>query len=168
MELVRKAIRRMALGGLAGLVSYLILLLSQSPWEEAIAAILIGLAAGTTFCNSRKMFWGSLVCITGWLAGAILFGVVSDLGIGAWIVAGAALGVTAGLETRSLWRGILGLFLGAAAGILAELTRFTTLVSSSLRGVDMQLLVLLSAGCLLPLICFLTVWSRRQIVSHEK
>jgi hypothetical protein len=161
MEFTKRGIRQIALGGLAGFVSYFILLLSHSPWEEAIAAVLIGSAAGHAFYDSHRMFLGGLICVTGWLVGAMLFGVVSDLGIGAWIPAGAALGAGAGVVARSLSRVILGLSLGLAAGVLAELTRFATVMFSSLRGVDMQLLLLLSAGCLLPLISFLTVWRKR-------
>jgi hypothetical protein len=146
---------RVLTGGMAGLVAYTILLVPDTPWEESVAAGLIGLVPGLVRSDRRLALFGSLACIVGWLAGTLLFGVVIMLGVGAWILAGGALGVAAGIHGRSLPRAIFGMFLGALAGLMSEAARFLTVLTEAFRYCDMQLLLLVSAGILLPLATYL-------------
>jgi hypothetical protein len=137
-------------GGAAGLASYLLLLPIHSPWEEALAASLIGGAPGLVDGAPRRSWLGGCACLTGWLMGSLLFGLRLELGIGAWILAGGFLAATASAFDGPTWRMVPALLAGALAGLAAEASRYLTLVSVAVRDVDMQLLVLIVAGLLLP------------------
>ena len=143
--------RKLLLGLVAGAVSYILLLWLHGPWEEIVAATLIGSVAGIADLSAARILVGSSACAGGWLLGSMLFGVWIELGAGAWLVAGACLGAAFGAYRR-WWVAILAAFLGLLAGLLAEVSRYLTLLVSPLRGLDMQLLLLLSAGLLLNLV----------------
>lgn len=72
-----------------------------------------------------------------------------DLGVGAWLFAGAALGFAASQTSPRHLRPWIGLAVGLVAGALAEAARYVAVVVESWHGVDMQLLLLLAAGLLL-------------------
>jgi len=133
-------------GGVAGLASYLLLLPIHSPWEEALAASLIGGAPGLVDGEPRRSWRGGCACLTGWLMGSLLFGLRLELGIGAWILAGGLLAAMTAAFDGPTWRMVPALLLGALAGLAAEASRYLTLVSAAMRDVDMQLLVLTLAG----------------------
>jgi len=131
-------------GGVVGLASYLLLLPIHSPWEEALAASLIGGAPGLVDGAPRRSWLGGCACLTGWLMGSLLFG--HRLGIGAWILAGGLLAAVTAAFDGPTWRMVPALLLGAFAGLAAEASRYLTLVSTAMRDVDMQLLVLTLGG----------------------
>ena len=151
--------RTLLLGAVAGAVSYLVLLPLHGPWEEIVAAVLIGSVLGISKLSYRRILVGSVACSAGWLVGSILFGVWIELGIGAWVLAGAFLGAAFG-ASRTWWAVIPGMLLGAVSGVVAEVSRYLTLLLTSLRGVDMQLLLLLSAGVFLPSVAALMALPR--------
>ncbi|HXY49757.1 MAG TPA: hypothetical protein VEI01_09935 [Terriglobales bacterium] len=146
--------RKLLLGLVAGAVSYLLLLWLHGPWEEIVAATLIGSVVGIADLSAARILVGSTACAVGWLLGSMLFGVWIELGVGAWLVAGAFLGAAFGAYRR-WWMTILAALLGLLAGLLAEASRYLPLLVSALRGLDMQLLLLLSAGLLLNLVAAL-------------
>jgi uncharacterized protein (DUF362 family) len=80
----------MALGALAGLAAYGLVLPLHSPWEEAVAAALLGGVSPSLDGSMRRVWLGVGSCLAGWLAGTVLFGLWLEIGIGAWIVAGLA------------------------------------------------------------------------------
>ncbi len=139
------------LGAVAGAASYFLLLCLLDPWEELLAAVLIGAVVGITDRSGKRLLIGSIACATGWLVGSLLFNFWIELGIGAWIVAGALLSASFALYRR-WWVIFPALVLGSLAGLLAELARFLTVFLASLRGLDMQLLLLLAAGLLLNVV----------------
>jgi hypothetical protein len=112
-----------------------------------VAAVLIGSVVGISDLSPARILVGSIACATGWLLGSVLFGVWIELGLGAWLVAGAFLGAAFGAYRR-WWMVIPAMLLGLVAGLLAEVSRYLTVLMTALRGVDMQFLLLLSAGLL--------------------
>lgn len=157
----RRLGRKLLLGTAVGAIAYLVLLPMHGPWEEIVAAALIGSVVGVVDFSIGRMLVGSIACAAGWLIGSILFGVWIELGIGAWVVAGTFLGAAFGAG-RTWWTAIRGMLLGIVAGLLTEASRFLTVLLPSLRGTDMQLLLLLSAGIFLNLIAALSASSPRR------
>jgi len=147
----RHVCRKLVLGLVAGAISYVLMLSLHGPWEEIIAATLIGSVVGIADLSPARIVVGSTACATGWLLGSMLFGVWMELGVGAWLVAAAFLGAAFGAYRR-WWMAIPAMLLGLVAGLIAELSRYLTVLVTSLRGVDMQLLLLLSAGLLLNVV----------------
>jgi asparagine N-glycosylation enzyme membrane subunit Stt3 len=145
----RHLLIKILIGALAGLISYLILEQLKTPWEELPAAFLIGAVPGFVERQPRKALIGALAAAAGWLGGALIFGIGIELGIGAWIGAGSFLGCFAGTGGRLSWRAPAGFALGAFAGLLAELSRYLTVVVEPFRTWDMQFILLVSAGLLL-------------------
>ena len=150
----RRVCRKLVIGLATGAFSYLLFLLPHSPWEEFVAAALIGSVVGLADLSPTRILVGSIACAAGWLLGSILFGVWIELGVGAWLVAGAFLGAVFGAYRR-WWMAVPAMLLGLLAGLLAELSRYVTVLMAPLRGLDMQLLLLLSAGLLLNLVAAL-------------
>jgi hypothetical protein len=150
----RHVCRKLLLGLAAGAFSYVLLLWLHGPWEEIIAATLIGSVVGIADLSPARIVVGSTACVTGWLLGSILFGVWMELGVGAWLVAGAFLGAAFGAYRR-WWIAIPAMLLGLVAGLIAELSRYLTVLVTPLRGLDMQLLLLLSAGLFLNIVAAL-------------
>jgi len=146
--------RKLLLGLVAGAISYVLLLWLHGPWEEIVAATLIGSVVGVAELSPGRILVGSVACATGWFLGSMLFGVWIELGVGAWLVAGAFLGAVFG-ACRKWWMAIPAMLLGLVAGLLAEASRYLTVLATPLRGLDMQLLLLLSAGLLLNLVAAL-------------
>ena len=146
---------------MAGLFSYLVLLFIRSPVEEIIAAFFIGLVPGVIDRKGFLTFLYALASAAGWMAGLLFFGIVFELGLGAWIMAGASLGFICGFAYGSFLRGAAGFLWGALAGLLAEASRYITILSQELRLLDMQLILLLMAGTLLPLATAIVSKSRR-------
>lgn len=138
-----------SLGMLAGAISYGIVARLQSPWSEVIAAFLIGAVPGGATRSARRALIDSVVCAGGWLLGSLAFGVWMDAGVGAWLFAGALFGLLAGCHRRLWTRAVAGLVLGFLGGALAEFSRFIPVLFAPLRGVDMQLLLLVCAGAML-------------------
>jgi hypothetical protein len=147
----RHVLRKLLLGPAAGAFSYVLLLWLHGPWEEAVAAALIGSVVGIADLSLRRILVGCIACTVGWLLGSILFGVWIELGMGAWLVAGAFLGAAFG-AFRKWWVAILAFVSGLMAGLLAEISRYLTVFATPLRGLDMQLLMLLSAGLFLNVV----------------
>jgi hypothetical protein len=137
-------------GAVMGLLTYIILLFINNSWEEVIATLLIGSVWGVAQRKKEAILIGALSLSIGWLAGTWLFGIFLGLGLGAWILAGASLGLIVGLYNGSFRRGLAGLLLGAVAGLIVEASRYITLISGRFRVIDMQLILLLTAGILLP------------------
>ena len=135
-------------GALAGIVSYWTIAPLQSPWSEVIGALLVGLVPGLAKRSLPSAATGSVACAAGWLTGALLFGIWMDLGIGAWLLAGAFLGA-AGTFRSSGVRVALGAALGLLGGAVGEASRYATVLVERFRSVDMQLILLLSVGMLL-------------------
>jgi hypothetical protein len=146
--------RKLLLGLVAGAASYVLLLWLHGRWEEIVAATLIGSVVGIADLSGARILAGSAACTTGWLLGSMIFGVWTGLGVGAWLVAGAFLGAAFG-ACRKWWMAIPAMLLGLVAGLLAEASRYLTVFVTPLRGFDMQLLLLLSAGLLLNLVAAL-------------
>ena len=140
--------RKILLGLMAGAVSYVVLTGLHGPWEEVIAAILIGSVVGIADLSPTRILVGGTACATGWLVGSLLFGVWMELGVGAWLFAGGFLAAGFGAYRR-WWIAIPAMLLGLVAGLFAEGSRYITIFVTPLRGADMQLLLLLSAGLLL-------------------
>ena len=136
-------------GALAGILSYAVIAPLHSSWWEIVGALLIGLVPGLVQRSARRALLGSAACAAGWLLGAVAFGIWMDLGMGAWLLAGAFLGAAAGVFSFSVPRAIAGAALGLLAGLLGEISRYATLAVHGLRTADMQLLLLVSAGVLL-------------------
>ncbi len=151
----RHVCRKLLLGLATGAFSYVLLLWLHGPWEEIIGAALIGSVVGIADLSSTRILVGSIACAAGWLLGSILFGVWIELGAGAWLVAGAFLGAAFG-ALRRWWVAIPAMLFGLVAGLLAEVSRYLTVFVTSLRGLDMQLLLLLSAGLFLNIVAALT------------
>jgi hypothetical protein len=135
-----------ALGALAGALSYGIVVRIHSPWSEVIAALVIGAVPGVVSHSLRRSLIDSVVCAGGWLLGSLVFGVWMDAGVGAWLFAGALFGLLAGVRRRLWTRVVAGLVLGCLGGALAEFSRYATVLFEPLRGADMQLLLLVCAG----------------------
>lgn len=150
----RHVCRKLLLGVVAGTISYVALLSLHGPWEEVVAAALIGSVVGIADLSPTRILVGSIACATGWLLGSVLFGVWIELGVGAWLVAGAFLGAAFGTY-RKWWMVIPAMLFGLGAGLLAEVSRYLTVLVTPLRGFDMQLLLLLSAGLLLNVVAAL-------------
>jgi hypothetical protein len=148
----KRLLKKAIWGAIGALLSYALLTFIQSPWEEVIPAIVIGAAPGLVDRNKSGALIGALAASIGWLVGAYVSGIILELGLGAWILAGASLGLALGIASRSVLRSLAGLFLGVLAGFLAEAARYISLVWERCRTVDMQLLVLIVAGILLPLV----------------
>ena len=157
----RHVCRKLLLGLVAGALSYVLLLWLHGPWEEVVAAVLIGSVVGISDLSLARILVGSIACATGWLLGSVLFGVWIELGLGAWLVAGAFLGAAFGAYRR-WWMVIPAMLLGLVAGLLAEVSRYLTVLITALRGVDMQLLLLLSAGLLLNFVAALMAPALRR------
>jgi len=153
--------RKLLLGFVAGAISYVLMLWLHGPWEEIIAATLIGSVVGIADLSPARIVMGSTACATGWLVGSMLFGVWMELGVGAWLVAGAFVGVAFG-ACRRWWIAIPAMFLGLAAGLLAEASRYLTVLVAALRGIDMQFLLLLSSGLLLNVVAALMAPPHRR------
>lgn len=150
----RHVSRKLVVGLAAGALSYVLLLWLHGPWEEIVAAALIGSVVGIADLSPMRILVGSIACAAGWLLGSILFGVWIELGVGAWLVAGAFL-AAAFEASRRWWMAIPAMLLGLVAGLLAEVSRYLTVLVPPLRGVDMQLLLLLSAGLFLNIVAAL-------------
>ncbi len=147
-------VARMLAGVVAGNIAYAVLLRTNSPWEGVLAAVLIGVTPGLVPLRRGLVAVASLASGGGWILGAALVGLAVDLGAGAWIFAGGFLGFAVGVRT-SVGRAVLGLTLGLAAGIVVEISRYLTVLIDGFRYLDMQLLVLLTAGLVLPLVASL-------------
>ncbi len=154
--------QKISLGAMTGLFSYLVLLIIRSPVEEIIAAFFIGLVPGIIDRQGFLTFLYALACAAGWMAGLLFFGIFLELGLGAWIMAGASLGFICGFTHGSFLRGTAGFLCGALAGLLAEASRYVTILSQDLRLLDMQLILLLMAGTLLPLATAIVSKSQRK------
>ncbi len=150
----RHVCRKLLLGLVAGALSYVLLLWLHGPWEEIVAAALIGSVVGIADLSRTRILVGGIACATGWLLGSVLFGVWIELGVGAWLVAGGFLGAAFGAYRR-WWMAIPAMLLGVVAGLLAEASRYLTVLVTSLRGLDMQLLLRLSAGLFLNIVAAL-------------
>ncbi|HXY06598.1 MAG TPA: hypothetical protein VEI52_01995 [Terriglobales bacterium] len=146
--------RKLLLGLAAGALSYVLLLWLHGPWEELAAAAMIGSVVGIADLSLTRILIGSIACTAGWLLGSIFFGVWIELGVGAWLVAGAFLGAAFG-ACRRWWLAIPAMLLGMVAGLLAEVSRYLTVLVTPWHGLDMQLLLLLSAGLLLNMVAAL-------------
>lgn len=81
----RHVCRKLLLGLAAGALSYVLLLWLHGPWEEIVAAALIGSVVGIADLSPTCILVGSTACAAGWLLGSILFGVWIELGVGAWL-----------------------------------------------------------------------------------
>lgn len=147
----KKILKKVLWGAVAGFISYIILIFIRSPWEEILPALLLGSVPGLVDKRTSSILVGSSAAAIGWLAGAFLFGIVLELGLGAWLIAGAFLGLAFGLISHSFLRTVAGFFLGLTAGLFVEASRYISLFSEALRPVDMQLIILMMAGILLPL-----------------
>lgn len=145
-------LRAIFLGAVAGIIAYLILAFIHSPWEESLAALFIGPVTG--FVEKKKNFAliGLFSCVLGWFMGMYFVGILFEIGLGAWAFAGAALGLASGLASSSLFRSLSGFILGLFAGLIAEASRYFFVFGAGIKAIDMQLLVLLTAGILLPLV----------------
>jgi hypothetical protein len=128
-----------------------VLLWLHGPWQEIVAAALIGSVVGVVDRCPRRILIGSTMCVAGWLAGTLIFGLWIELGIGAWLGAGAFLAGAFAFHRRR-WLFFPALLLGILAGSVAEFSRFLTVLATPLRSFDMQLLLLLSAGLFLNLV----------------
>jgi hypothetical protein len=138
--------------GLAGnLCCYVVLVLVDAPWLEVGAAFLTGLSCGLLWRRPTGCFLAAAATTLGWLLGTVMFGLAIDLGVGAWLPAGALLGCVAGAHAGSWWRGAVGLIVGIVVGGIVEASRWLTVLMPPLRLVDMQLLLLVFAGLLFPL-----------------
>ena len=146
--------RKLLLGLAVGALSYGLLLWLHGPWQEIIAAALIGSVVGIADLSLTRVLVGGIASAAGWLLGSLLFGVWIELGVGAWLIAGAFLGAAFGAYRR-WWMAIPAMLLGLVAGLLAELSRYLTVFVSPLRGLDMQLLLLVSAGLFLNMVAAL-------------
>jgi len=144
----RHVCRKLLIGLAAGVFSYILLLWLHGPWEEIVAAALIGSVVGIVDGSPKRTLVGSIACAAGWLLGSVVFGFWIELGVGAWVFAGAFLGGACG-AFRRWWTTIPAMLLGLAAGLLAEMSRYLTVLVPSLRSLDMQLLLLLCAGLFL-------------------
>jgi len=158
----RHVCRKLLLGIAAGVFSYVLLRWLHGPWEEVVAAALIGSVVGIADRSLRYTLVGCIACAGGWLLGSILFGVWIELGVGAWMVAGAFLGAAFG-ALRKWWIAIPATLLGLVGGVLAEVSRYLTVLVTPFRSVDMQLLLLLSAGLLLNAVAALVAPPFRKV-----
>jgi hypothetical protein len=153
---IRTSILRMIwlkvlMGGLAGALAYFALLCTHSAWEEVVAAALIGSISGIVDRSFPRVFLGAAACAVGWVAASLVFSIWIELGIGTWLGAGALLGGVLGACRR--WSvAIPAMLFGFVAGALVEASRSLPVLFKGLRGVDIQLLVLVSAGLLLNLV----------------
>jgi hypothetical protein len=143
------SLKSLVFGGCAGALAYLVVMPLHSPWEEAIAAALIGCVPALVRRSPRSASLGAAACVSGWVVGTVIFGSWVELGIGAWAVAGAGLGLACGLQGRGFFRAAAGLGGGLIAGLAAELSRYLTVVIPPIRTWDMQLLLLVGSGALL-------------------
>jgi hypothetical protein len=148
---LRNAFSKVLIGALAGTLSYVLLLWLHGPWEEVLAAALIGSVVGIADRSPSRIFVGAAACTAGWVLASVVFSTWIELGIGAWLGAGAFLGAAFGLYRR-WWVALITMSLGFAAGALAEAARYAPVFVAGLRAVDMQLLLLLTAGLLLSLV----------------
>jgi hypothetical protein len=146
--------RKLVLGLAAGAISYVLLFWLHGPWEEIIAAALIGSVVGIADLSPARILVGSVASSAGWLLGSVLFSVWIEVGVGAWLIAGASLGAAFG-ACRRWWMAIPAMLLGLVAGLVAEASRYLTILVTPLRGLDMQLLLLMSAGLLLNFVAAL-------------
>jgi hypothetical protein len=141
-------LRRILLGVLSGAVAYTLLLWLHGPWEELVAALIIGSAIGIADLSPVRNMVGSTACAAGWLFGSVLCSVSIELGVGAWLFGGAFLSAAFGAYRR-WWVRIPAIVLGLISGLLAESSRYLAVFVAPFRGADMQLLLLLSAGLFL-------------------
>lgn len=137
-------------GSLAGALAYIALLWLHGPWEEVVAAALIGSIVGLADRSSPRILLGAAAGAVGWVAASLVFSIWIELGIGAWLGAGVLLGGVFG-ACRRWWVAIPAMFFGFVAGALVEASRSLPVALAALRGVDIQLLVLVSAGLFLNL-----------------
>ncbi len=133
-------------GGLAGLLSYALLLPVRGPWRQVIAALLIGAACGWFAGRRFGAATGAVSAAAGWIAGTLLFGLWADVGLGAWTVCGLSLGLAFGIASRSPWRAVVGAVAGFLGGAIAEIARYAGVFFEPLRLTDVDLLVLVCAG----------------------
>lgn len=87
---------RLLLGLAGGVTSYFLLLWLHGPWEEIVAAVLIGCVVGIADRSLRRVLVGGVACAVGWLLCSFLFSYWIELGVGAWVGAGALLGAAFG------------------------------------------------------------------------
>ena len=144
-------LRAILLGAAAGIIAYLILTFIHNPWEESLAALFIGPIIGIVEKKKSFVLIGLFSCVLGWFVGTYFVGVLFEIGLGAWAFAGAALGLASGLAGSSFFRSLSGFILGFFAGLVAEASRYLFVLGLGIKAIDMQLLVLLVAGILLPL-----------------
>lgn len=147
---------------MVGLLVYFALLLIRSPMEEILAAFFIGFVPGVIDRKGSLAFIYALSCSAGWTAGVLFFGIFLELGLGAWIMAGAFLGFIYGFVHDSFLRGTAGFLLVALARLLAEASRYITILSQDLRLLDMQLILLVMSGILFPFTTAVVSKSRRR------
>jgi hypothetical protein len=146
----KKIFKNVLFGLIAGLFAYIVLLFINNPWEEVIPALLFGSVPGFVDRKRNTIFIGAFSASMGWLAGTFIFGIWLEIGLGAWVISGATLGLTSGFFGGSFPRALFGFLLGALAGLLAETSRYLTVFFEGLRLMDMQLILLVMAGILLP------------------
>jgi hypothetical protein len=125
----RHLLRRILLGVLSGAVAYTLLLWLHGPWEELIAALIIGSAIGIADLSPARIMVGSTACAAGWLFGSVLCSVSIELGVGAWLFAGAFLSAAFGAYRR-WWVRIPAILLGLVSGLLAEASRYLTVFAA--------------------------------------
>jgi hypothetical protein len=158
----KSLLRNEFFGLIAGLIAYMMLLILNSPWEESVAACLIGSVPGIVDGKKNFLSIGATTSLLGWFIGTFVFDIFLGIGAGAWICAGASVGLISGIFRGSLWRGISGFFLGAIAGLLIEASRFLPVLFKVLRFMDMQFILLGVAGILLPLVAAVVKPEKRK------
>lgn len=162
----RHVIAKTIAGGMTGLIVFFPLLALQTDWEDVIAAAAIGAVAGLVDRSPRTVWLCALACASGWLVGSAVFGIWIEMGAGAWILAGAFLGAASGFLGGSAWRAGLGFLLGLVAGLVAEVSRYLTLLAEPLRTWDMHFILLVMAGLLLNLVAA-GVGPSTRLVDHD-
>jgi hypothetical protein len=151
----RKLIRKIALGGAAGLTSVAIIyILNRSglyiAWAPIIAAVLIGAVAGIAENSGKKIALGLALGGIGWFCGELLSRQLFHSAI-TWVCVGGFIGLTAGILEKSPKSIIGGLLLGVLGGALGMLARFSPVAVDAMANVDMQAMGMLGAGIFISL-----------------
>lgn len=148
------------MGLAAAIVSYFLIAIFDSFYGEIIPALLIGAVCGFVSRGKSSIMWSALISAVGWLLGAILFGEIMNLGVGSWIIASLFL-VIGTMKMKSIIRVGIFFLIALFSGIAIEISRYLTLLEL-LRTMDMQLLLLITAGILLPFICVIACGESRK------
>jgi hypothetical protein len=75
---------------------------------------------GVADLSPVRILMGSAACALGWFLGSVIFGVWMELGVGAWLIAGAFLGAAFG-ACRAWWTAISAMLLYSDKLIVAVL-----------------------------------------------